>query len=98
MVKISGRFKLKAGLQESLNMRGAKEVVAARDQADPLERIIDHDRQVIARPKLLARDHDVAIEVRLHRLRTVLVRLAVTLLFECQWPANGGGGFWDIPP
>ena len=51
-------------LQQAVHARGMKQVLAAHDVRDPLQRVVDHDREVIAGRRLLARQDDVAPGLR----------------------------------
>ena len=83
---VSGRRQSEQRLQQALDMGGREQIVAARHQRDALEGIVHHHGQMIGRGHLLARQHDVAEQQRIHRDAPVSP-LARAALLEESGPA-----------
>ena len=47
-------------LQNAVDMRRHREILAAGHQGDALDRVVDRDREMVARRQLLAGEHDIA--------------------------------------
>ena len=56
-------------LQQPVDVAGGEQIGAARDQRDPVRRIIQRGGKVIARRRILAHQHDIAQQVRRGLLR-----------------------------
>ena len=47
-------------LQNAMDMRRDRQILTAGHQGDALDRVVDGDREVVARRELLAGEHDIA--------------------------------------
>ena len=91
VVAIDGRGQVEQGLQQPLDVRGLEEVLAAYDVGDALQRVVDHDGQVIGDADVLAGQHHVAArQGRVDLDQAMLAARALTLLGEGQRPARQG--------
>ena len=84
-------------LQQTVHARRPEQVLAAHDVGDALQRIIDHDRQMIAVRRLLAREDNVAPGFRPGNQGSDLAVRACALLVPCQLPVTRDGRF-DVEP
>src|SRR5208282_4023076 len=57
-------------LEQAMDMCRGEQIVAARDQRDPLNMIVEGDSEMIARSHFLARQHRVAETFGLRSLHT----------------------------
>ena len=67
MVKISGFGQSEQTLQDAVDMGGSQQVFSPRDMGYALERVIRDHREMIGYANVLAREHHVAEQVRIHR-------------------------------
>ena len=67
MMAIVRRGETEQALQQSMHARRVKKILAAHDIGDALQRVVDDDREMIARRRVLARQNDIAPLLRPRR-------------------------------
>src|SRR5215472_14660134 len=72
MMVVAGNRQTQQGLQNAMDMRRHREVLAASNQGYALDRVVDGDGEVVARRKLLAGEHHVAERFGLRPARAPL--------------------------
>src|SRR5262249_43032487 len=72
MMVVLGCRKAEQRLQQPMRARGLEQILPAHDMGHALQRVVDHDRQVVAGRRLLARQHHVAPLLRRCRDRSGL--------------------------
>ena len=67
MMAIVRRGETEQSLQQPMHARRVKKILAAHDIGDALQRVVDDDREMIARRRVLARQNNIAPLLRQRR-------------------------------